>query len=209
MYPRREDQRDGRTGAGEKCARQAEVNGLPELLKQSSTRFSGSCRDVHVHCNGAVTLPRGLLQTGEWSMAAHDSQLNGKDQFADDFKLRNRGAQTRRCLPDSAIPFVFQNPLLQALPRRAACHLPLQHNRLKDRISAQGKNNGSQLADQKRLLIRSGSYLPFLDSPWLLPVVLPELFRSFLARASVRQLPRLRVRLSLRQESKFVGATLG
>ena len=29
------------------------------------------------------------------------------------------------------------------------------------------------------VLIRSDSYLPFLDSPWLLPLLLSELFRSF------------------------------
>ena len=33
MYPRGQDQRDRRTGAGEKCARQAEVKGLSGLLK--------------------------------------------------------------------------------------------------------------------------------------------------------------------------------
>jgi len=36
------------------------------------------------------------------------------------------GAQTRRCVPDSATPFVFQK-------------LPLRHNRRKGRISARGK----------------------------------------------------------------------
>ena len=58
MYPRREDQRDRRIGAGEKCARQAEMKGLPGLLKQSSTRFSDGCRDLRIRRDAAENVWR-------------------------------------------------------------------------------------------------------------------------------------------------------
>src|SRR5579862_2438851 len=96
MHSRREDQRDGRTGAGEKCARQAEVNGLPELLKQSLARFSRSCRDVRVHCNGGEGCLAALCKrvNGLWLRTTRSRTEKISSRTIPSFAIG--GAQTRR-----------------------------------------------------------------------------------------------------------------